>query len=57
MHSSSKEDAVEEKKKRKRTIKVDGSGDAASGGDSKVEVKRIKPEKQVIYVRIQMPLQ
>ena len=51
------QDAVEEKKKRKRTIKVDGSGDAASGGDSKVEVKRIKPEKQVIYVRIQLPLQ
>ena len=46
MHATSREDAGDEKKKRKRTIKLDGTGEGASG-DSKVEVKRIKPEKQV----------
>ena len=41
------QDTNEEKKKRKRTIKVEGGGDGSSG-DSKTDVKRIRSDKQVI---------
>ena len=46
MHAVSKDDAGDEKKKRKRTIKVDGPSEGPSG-DSKVDVKRIRSDKQV----------
>lgn len=40
------QDVTEEKKKRKRTIKVESGSDGPSG-DTKAEVKRIRSDKQV----------